>query len=515
MGKILVGISYALLSLAPAWSQPKPNILFILTDDMGYGDPACFNPKSRIPTPNIDRLASEGRRFTDAHTAASWCTPSRYGLMTGQSPHRTTWDTDKRSIIAPTRLTMGKMLQQAGYHTGMVGKWHLGFDSGNQFDCGGQFNGGPRDRGFDYFFGIHASLDIPPYFYIENRNCVAAPEADVAAGATPGWSPIQGAFWRAGKIATGFAHADVQPTLIRKSIGFLEGHKATRPQDPFFLYLAMTGPHTPWVPPHPAGSGNRAGLYGDMVSYVDEGVGRMLSALDSLGYGDNTLVVFSSDNGPVWYPENTLKYGHAAAGHLRGMKLDGWEGGSRVPLIARWPGKISRGSESRRLISLTDMLATFAAIVKFRLPDDAGEDSYDMLSALTDLPPSGAVRDAIVASGGYMTIRKDRWKLIFGLGSGGFSDPKNEPIVAGGPRGQLYDLAADSLERNNLWSENPGTVSSLTALLEKYDRDGRSIVLPRDPPVSPIKAARGRPRSQEPRRERLIPARPDGRLFAD
>lgn len=504
----------------PVWSQSKPNILLILTDDMGYGDPSCFNPKSKIPTPNIDRLANEGRRFTDAHTAASWCTPSRYGLMTGQSPHRTTWDTDKRSIIDPTRLTMGKMLRQSGYHTGMIGKWHLGFDTGNRFDCGTQLQGGPRDRGFDYFFGIHASLDIPPYFYIENRNCVAAPEADVAAGATPGWSPIQGAFWREGKIASGFAHADVQPTLLRKSSDFLKGHKASRPQDPFFLYLAMTGPHTPWVPPHPAGKGNGAGLYGDFVSYVDEGVGQILGALDSLGYGDNTLVIFSSDNGPVWYPENTAKYGHAAAGYLRGMKLDGWEGGSRVPLITRWPGRIPRGTESGQLISLTDMLATLASVANFPLPDNAGEDSYNMLPALLDLQSVLPLRDAVVTSGGYMTVRKEKWKLVLGLGSGGFSEPKNEPIVAGGPRGQLFNLAVDSLEQNNLWLGNQAKVASLTALLNKYDAEGRSIVLPRAQPAGLAKARRGpkpgwawNPHPGPYGDGRFYPLRPDGRLF--
>lgn len=517
----------AMMMGGAAGAAEKPNILVILLDDLGYGDPASFNPDSRIRTPNLDRLSAQGMRFTNAHSPASYCVPSRYGLLTGRYPHRTTWDIDKRSIIDPGRPTLATVLRQAGYRTGMVGKWHLGFDTGNRFGCDSPLQGGPVDRGFDYFFGMHASLDIAPYFYIENRRCVEAPTRDIAAGSSPDWSPIQGAFWREGKIAPGFAHPDAQETFVRKSVDFLAGHRAARPGAPFLLYLALTGPHTPWLPKTPSGGG--AGLYGDFVAHVDAGVGRVLSALDSLGFGGNTLVLLSSDNGPVWYPEDVTRFGHESAGGLRGMKLDAWEAGHRVPLIARWPGRIAPATSSRELVSLTDVLATCAGAAGARLPAEGGEDSHDLLPALTGDRGPGPIREALVTSGGsHRTIQKGDWKLITGLGSGGFSPPKTIAPAPDGPQGQLYDLAADPSERVNLWLERRDIVASLTALLAKYDAEGRSA--PRMPapvarPPGPPPPARARPIFLAPGRPACIPLpsgakslalhAPDGRRVAD
>ncbi len=475
MSTLKLGIFLTLFLCTLPFAQSKPNIVFIFADDMGYGDLKSLNPDSKIPTPALDQLVQEGRIFTQAHSPASFCVPARYGLLTGQYPHRTApWEWEKGSIIPSTRLTLGKMLQQAGYHTGMVGKWHLGFDSGLDFDCDAPLQGGPRDRGFDSYYGIHASLDIPPYFYIENKNCVEAPTGDIARGSTPGWTDTQGAFWREGKIAPGFVHEEVQGVFIQKSVEFMSLHKQTRPNDPFFLYLALAGPHTPWLPLAPA-AGNGAGLYGDFMAYMDEGVGKVMAALDSLGYAENTLVFFASDNGPKWYPEDVTKFGHASAGHLRGMKMDNWEGGHRIPLVAKWPGKIPAGTVSGELVSLVDIFTTCAAIIQAEVPDNAGEDSYNLLPILMNGDSEPPLREALVTSGGlYFTVQKGDWKLITGLGSGGFSSPKKINPVEGGPKGQLYNLAADPGEQNNLWLQRQDIVASLTALLDKYDADGRS-----------------------------------------
>jgi arylsulfatase A len=221
----------------------KPNIIVILADDMGYGDPQCFNPQSKILTPNIDRLAAQGMRFTDAHAPGAVCVPSRYGLLTGRYPFRpASLNPSKGPLIEPGRMTIVSLLRDHGYATGMIGKWHLGFDGGDQFDYSQPLRGGPFDHGFAYFFGQHASLDIPPYFFIENDGCVAAPAGQVAASSTPGWSPIQGAFWRAGRIAPGFKHEEVLPTYTRKAANYLEGRQQATDGKPFFLYVAFTAP---------------------------------------------------------------------------------------------------------------------------------------------------------------------------------------------------------------------------------------------------------------------------------
>ena len=232
--------------------EQLPNIVFILADDMGYGDPRCFNPDSKISTPAIDKLAEEGMRFTDAHSPGAWCVPSRYGLLTGQYPLRQVMKTQRGGLIAPDRPTIASLLKRNGYRTGMVGKWHLGFDGVADWaeaDYAQPLRGGPVDRGFDYFFGMHASLDIPPYFYIENKNVVAAPTDSIAGHQSDdATTPISGAFWRAGKIAPGFRHVEVLPTFLEKATAFIDSNAAEAAEEPFFLYLALTAPHTPWVP---------------------------------------------------------------------------------------------------------------------------------------------------------------------------------------------------------------------------------------------------------------------------
>ena len=478
MLRFIVAILFpACLFLATGAAEPsKPNIVFILADDMGYGDPHCFNADSKIPTPNIDRLAGEGMRFTDAHAPGAVCVPSRYGLLTGRYPFRNTGVRNpvKGAMIEAGRPTIATVLRERGYINGMIGKWHLGFDGGDRFDANVPLRGGPIDHGFDTFFGQHASLDIPPYFFIDQDRCVEAPSATTEASSSPDWSPVQGAFWRAGKIAPSYKHVEVLPTYTRKAVEYLEtrGKQSGADSKPFFLYVAFTAPHTPWVPMEQFRGKSMGGLYGDFVMQVDDSVGQVLAAIDHAGLAQNTLVIFSSDNGPVWYAEDVAKFGHSAAGKWRGMKGDAWEGGHRMPFIARWPGKVTPGSHCEQTISFTDMLATFAAVAGKPLVAAEGDDSYDLLPLLLGKRAEEVLREATVmeSSQGVLTIRQGDWKLIPHLGSGGFSKPATEKPKPGDPAGQLYNLSNDPSETKNLYAEQPQVVQRLAALLEKYKR---------------------------------------------
>ncbi len=468
---------------APPDSRP-PNIVLILADDLGYGDVGCFNPQSKIATPNLDRLAGEGMRFTDAHAPGAICIPSRYGLLTGRYPFRNTGNKrpEKGAMIEPGRATIATVLRERGYATAMIGKWHQGFDGGDQFDFAQPLRGGPVDHGFDTFFGLHASLDIPPYFLIENDRAIEPATADLAAGSTPGWSPIQGAFWREGKVAPTLKLPDMLPLCTRRAVDFLAERGAQKGQ-PFFLYLALTAPHTPWLPGEAFRGKSGAGIYGDFVAQLDDAVGQTLAALDRAGLAENTLVFFTSDNGPVWYPADTERLLHAAAGPWRGMKGDVWEGGHRMPFIARWPGHIASGSACAETISFTDFLATFAALSGGPpLPATAGEDSYNLLPLLRGEHRATPLREATVAASGsgVPTIRQGEWKLIPQLGSRGFSEPARIAPSPGGPTGQLYNLADDPGETRNLFLEHPEIAQRLAALLETLQRSPRTA-----PPASP------------------------------
>jgi arylsulfatase A len=480
MKHILITLAAVLLASTVALraAEPRrPNIVFILADDLGYGDPRCFNSKSKIATPNIDRLAREGMRFTDAHAPGAVCVPSRYGLLTGRYPFRNTGTRNptQGALIEPDRATIASVLKASGYATAMIGKWHLGFVGGDQFDYSQPLRGGPVDHGFDYFFGQHASLDIPPYFFIENDRCIEPASGSVAASNSPDWSPVQGAFWRAGKIAPGFKHIEALPTYTRKAVEYVErrAHDSARS---FFLYLAFTAPHTPWLPTEAFRGKSLGGLYGDFVSQLDDAVGQVLAALDRAGLAGDTLVFFTSDNGPVWYPADVEKFGHAAAGGWRGMKGDAWEGGHRMPFIARWPGKIQPGTTCAETICFTDMIATFAALAGAKLPASAGEDSYDIGPMLRGEKRVAPLREAAVveSSSGLLAIRQGDWKLIPQLGSGGFTKPARIKPAPGEPPGQLYNLADDPGEQKNRYAEKPEIVERLTALLEKYRREKRS-----------------------------------------
>ncbi|MCW1430648.1 sulfatase family protein [Novosphingobium sp. JCM 18896] len=457
---------------APA-RQRRPNVVLVLLDDMGIGDAGAYNPWSAIQTPNIDRLAREGMRFTDMHSSSAVCTPSRYSLLTGRYCWRSrlkkgVLDGTGTNLIEPGRLTLPGLLKRAGYHTAGIGKWHLGLGSGEAADYAKPLRPGPRDHGFDYYFGIPSSLDFPPYLYFENDRVVEAPTAHTDGSAAP-----RGVFWRAGAIAPGFRMEEVVPTLTDKAVGVVR--QAAMAGNPFFLYFPLPSPHTPWVPLPEYRGKSQAGDYGDYVVETDAMIGRLLDEIDARGIAEETIVIVTSDNGADWKPEDAARFAHRANQAWRGEKADAWEAGHRIPFVIRWPGRVAPGSVSNETGSLTDVMATLAGAIGLALPDDAAEDSFDLTPALEQrgAPP---IRPNIVdhSLDGLFTIREGNWKLIVGLGSGGFTLPKTVVPAAGGPQGQLYDLAADPREEDNLYDRRPDIVARLSATLDRLQREGRS-----------------------------------------
>ena len=474
---LIFPIAFSMLSPG-AQAADRPNILIVLVDDMGYGDPGCYNPKSKIPTPHIDRLAGEGMRFTDAHAPEPLSHPSRYGLMTGRYPFRTdvsVWPT--QPLIEKDQVTVPSFLRDQGYDTAMVGKWHLGFRE-NGYDQ--PLPGGPVDCGFKRFFGLRASTDIPPYFYIRGDRAVTPPTDHIEEHHSEGWSPIQGAFWREGGIAPGLELKDVLPKFTDEACAVIQGQAAKGSHDrkPWMLYLAYPAPHTPWLPSEEFVGKSGAGMYGDFVMMVDAQIGRVLAALDETDETRGTLVIFTSDNGPVWNPQDVAKFGHDAVGPLRGMKGDAWEGGHRLPFIVRWPGRVKPGTVSDQTICFTDLLATFAAICGKALPAGAGPDSFSILPVLEDRQPKDQpIRGPIVMQAGSfstMSIRSGDWKLINQLGSGGFSKPSKIKPDRGGPSGQLYNLRDDLAESKNLYLQHPEIVTRLDAEMQRIIKTAQS-----------------------------------------
>ena len=358
------------------------------------------------------------------------------------------------------------------FRSALVGKWHLGMGE-NEKNPGpeGKLSSGPVNRGFDYFYGLPASLDIPPYYYIENDQVVDLPTDSVGDSNTPGVSPIQGAFWRGGKVAPGFKHEEVLPHLTEKSLEFLQSHQGSSEQ-PFFLYMALPAPHTPWLPLEAYEGKSEAGMYGDFTYQVDQSIGQVLDYLEEAGIEEETLVFFSSDNGPVWFPEDVEKYNHSSVGPLAGMKGDAYEGGHRMPFVVRWPGKIPTGSVSNQLICFTDMMATLADLLKVPLQQETNaEDSYSFLPILLNTDEPHQLRDELLIESvyGLHAMRLGDWVYINGEGSGGFS--WGYPRPEGDPRNgqpQLYNLAEDPGQQQNVIEQEPGVASMLEQKLNNY-----------------------------------------------
>lgn len=488
------------IAMPQAAAQP-PNIVFILADDMGIGDAGCYNSESKIPTPNIDRLAAAGMRFTDAHSPSAVCSPTRYGILTGRYAWRTRLKTGvlwgySRSLIEPDRLTVAGLLKNKGYRTACVGKWHLGFqstdvaddvaerglpndssdmkaDHPHAVDYSAPLRPGPVTVGFDYFYGIPASLDMFPHLYVKNDRPVLPPST-VLAGSKSRRDGGEG-FWRTGPAATGFRPVEVLPTMADKAADWIAKQSAERP---FFLYFPLSAPHKPWVPSARFIGQSQAGYYGDFVAQVDSVVGKVMDALDEQGLSENTLLIFTSDNGAQWVAGDVKQYAHRANLRLRGQKADIWEGGHRVPFVARWPRQTKPGSVCDQTICLTDLMATAAALTRADLPPDAAEDSFDISPLLQGKSESTRKTTVHHSLRGTFAIRVGRWKLIEGnLGSGGFSHPRTAKPKPDGPQGQLYDLVADPREETNLYVQKPEVVARLSAELERILNDGRSTPL--------------------------------------
>lgn len=468
----------------------QPNIVYILADDMGYGDVSANNPESHIRTPHIDGLAAEGIRFTDAHSSSSVCTPSRYGILTGVYCWRGSLKQGVLrgyggAIIEKDQLTAPSLLKQYGYKTAVVGKWHLGVNwaikkgheqtlllpepDPDDIDFSRPVDDGPNTRGFDYSYILPASLDMPPYCYLRNDTLTAIPDGytegnEVRSKDAPDYAI--GAFWRAGRMAPDFDFNQVLPHLTQEATGYIARQKNSK--EPFFLYFAMPAPHTPWLPSAEYKDASRAGSYGDYVSMTDAMVGKVLAALEKNGLDKNTIVIFSSDNGPYWRPFMTERYGHHATGIYRGMKADIWDGGHRVPLIVRWPGRVTPGRVSGITTSLTNLVATCSELNGGPAHVPAALDSYSILPVLLGSPDSAKVPQMIVhaSSHGMFGLRNGEWKWVDGLGSGGFSTPVTEQPQPGGPDGQLYNMRSDPSETKNYCLSQPGRASAMRHSLD-------------------------------------------------
>ena len=480
--------------------QSNPNIIIILADDVGYGDPQVYNSASKIPTPNIDKLAEIGMRFTDAHTPSSVCTPTRYGLLTGRYAWRTElkksvlWAWDK-PLIAADRLTFPKMLKSKNYNTACIGKWHLGWrwpskesdgyindtisigdynlngrnDLWKNIDFSKALGGGPLEAGFDYYFGD----DVPnfaPYAFIENNEMTKMPDQikpkDMYGGPGP--------------MTKGWKLEKVMPEITDRAVKYIK--EQSQNKQPFFLYFALTAPHTPIAPTENFKGKSQAGLYGDFVHEVDWSVGEIINVLKQTGEFENTLLIFTSDNGSPQRDGVNMggtigsvkRYGHDPSKPWKGLKADIWEGGHRVPFIASWPGMIQENTVSDQVICLTDIISSVASILEISNLSGDMQDSHDISPILfgNDKP----VRETIVhhSIDGTFAIRKGEWKLILGKDSGGFSKSIKTEGIPVDTQGQLYRLSDDTAEQYNRYDKYPGIVSDLTTYLNKYKNQGYS-----------------------------------------
>ncbi len=487
------GALFSFASCTNVTKEQKPNIIYVLADDLGYGDVSICNENGKINTPNLDKFAAEGIRFTDAHTSSAVCTPTRYGILTGRYNWRSKLKSSvltgkSKALIPNNRSTVASVLQKKDYHTAFIGKWHLGWDwhmkdstefggSGwnpkdfDNIDFSKPVKNTPNDLGFDYAYGHCGSLDMAPYVYVENGMATQVPDSTSENTGKYSW-------WRKGPTSKDFIHDDVTPNFFRRSISYIK-EKSTEDK-PFFLYLALPSPHTPILPTEQWAGKSGLNPYGDFVMMVDDYMGQLLKAIKEAGIEENTLVIFTSDNGcsPAAKINEMVAKDHYPSYKYRGHKADIFEGGHRVPFIAKWPNKIKPGIISNETICTTDLMATCAQIADYSLADNEGEDSYSMMPIFEQKQINKAFREATVhhSINGSFAIRKGDWKLIMCPGSGGWSYPKpnNKAVIDTLPKVQLYNLKNDPAEIKNMESINPDKVKELKDLLVKYILDGRS-----------------------------------------
>lgn len=504
---------FAVAGIAQQKVYPKPNIVIILADDMGYGDVSSNNPFARTRTPNIDMMAQKSVVFTDAHSAGSVCIPSRYGLLTGRYhfrvPPRKEYLGYLPSLIEPGRETIGTLMQRAGYTTASVGKWHVGLNwklkdalkpqipdqndkTVTNTDFSRDISGGPNSLGFDYSYILPASLDMPPYVYVKN-NQVVDPDVILTADAYPkklsGTSYVwdrkhtnendiyweHGVWWRNGEMSKSFKVEDCLDTIVNEGLSFIKNQVKNSPEKPFMLYLALTGPHTPWMPNKNFKGKSILGTYGDFVEQIDDYVAQVNNTLKRLNIDKNTIVIFTSDNGAPWAEDDIQVYSHQGNYGNRGQKGDIWEGGHHIPLIVQWPDKIKEKFIYPQTVSLIDFMATFSEMTGQALKSNSGEDSFSFYKVLSEQSVA-PVRDQIIyiSSRNLLAIKKDGWKYVDGLGSGGFTEPGLLKPVKGGPLGQLYNLKNDPLEKDNLYLQYPERVKQLSTLLTDLKTQGFS-----------------------------------------
>jgi arylsulfatase A len=491
--------------------MPKLNIVYIMADDMGFGDLSCYNPEGKIPTPNMDRLAKQGMKFTDAHAPSSVCTPTRYGVLTG----RHCWRSQLKEgviggyaapLIEPERLTIASLLKKSGYHTACIGKWHIGATFHNsegtpteeesEIDFKAPITGGPVDLGFDYaFWNSGCGTCAPPYGFIENRHFIhdkfnffnPGSEGFIGVGAFGQWE---------GMMAEDWVTKDTDIIITEKACHYIR--EKSNEEEPFFLFLTPNAPHEPCLDrftPDFAKGKSHAGPRGDLVWLFDWTVGQIMDSLKEHGLEENTLIVITSDNGALpgdfiieddgsrvtsggdnpEYQYHT--HGHKSNGEWRGYKSHIWDGGHRVPYLVRWPGVVTPNTSTSELICLTDTMATFAKVIGAELPHHAGEDSFSTLPILESKGGSGkSLREDVIhhSSFGVYSIRKGKWKLILDCSdSGGWPTPRGSKPIAGNP-GQLFNLEEDPGEMCNLWNDHLDIVFQLKERLEQYQRSERS-----------------------------------------
>ncbi len=483
---------FPILTVQAQKADKNPNIIYILADDMGYGDVKSFNPEGKIPTPHLDEMAENGVKFTDAHTSSAVCTPTRYGILTGRYNWRSTLKKSvlggySSSLIKQERTTIAEMLKAQGYTTAFIGKWHLGWDWAIQDGADGDarnkwdaqlavdytkpIENGPSTHGFDYSFGFCGSLDMAPYVYVENDMPTMVPTKTTVS--------VDGkAFWRNGPTADDFDHANVLQDLTDKAVDYINNEVTGK--TPFFLYFPLPAPHTPILPAEGFLGKSNTNMYGDFVMQVDDVVRQIRETLKKRGISENTLLVFTSDNGcsPRADFEELAKVDHNPSYKFRGSKADIFEGGHRVPFIVEWPAKAPKNTGMDKTICTTDFFATCAEISGYNIKDSEAEDSFSMLPLITG-EGNNEIRDYTVhhSINGSFAIRQGDWKLNVCPGSGGWSYPRPQDIKDEKldlPDMQLYNLKADIGETENLIAEHPEKAAELKAALKKIILDGRS-----------------------------------------
>lgn len=523
MKTLFPALALALLTATAVAAPAKPNILYVLCDDLGYGDVKCLNPKGKIATPHLDKLAAGGMIFTDVHSSSSVCTPTRYGIMTG----RYNWRSKLQSsvlgglsprLIEPGRMTVASLLKQHGYHTAAIGKWHLGMDwvkkegqtvaelniesaaQVNSVDYTQPIKNGPNAVGFDYYYGISASLDMVPYTFIENDRVAKLPTVEKDF---PMFLGREQGKCRRGPAAPDFEVEDVLPTLTAKAISYVKSRAAdAKVGKPFFLYLPLASPHTPVAPTKEWQGKSGLNHYADFVMQTDHALGQLFAELDKQGLAQNTLVIVTSDNGcsPQANFPDLLAKGHNPSADFRGHKADIFDGGHRVPFLVRWPARVKANTLSQQTLCLTDLMATAADLIGAKLPDTAGEDSVSFLPALLGQEQHTPLREAVVhhSINGSFAIRQGHWKLALCRDSGGWSDPRpGSPKATPLPPVQLFNLDTDRGEQTNVQDKHPEVVARLTKLLEKYVAEGRSTPGERQKNAVAVKLVKATPAAKK------------------